>query len=73
MALGGILGGVLGELECIRVKLKAVGAVSPETAVTPETAKLTIWPDKRVLDSLVKQGKVGKTEDGRFWWQQKTN
>ena len=72
LALGGILGGVLGEQERIMVRLKAAGAVSPETAVTPQTAKLTIWPDQRVLDSLVKQGKVGKTEDRRYWWKQKT-
>ena len=65
------MGAIAGEQRRIMVRLKAAGAVSPETAVTPQTAKLTIWPDQRWLEYLVKQGIVGKTEDGRYWWKQK--
>lgn len=56
----------------IRSKLEAVGAVSPETAVTPQTAEISSGVDLSWLADFAKLGIVGKTEDGRYWWKQKT-
>ena len=53
--------------ERILRKIAQVGALSPETAIKPEEAGITDDWDKRALKRLVKEGKLGVTEDGRYY------
>lgn len=53
----------------IEKKLRRKGAVSRKTAVTPEEAEITSKRELGWIDYLVKQGKVGRTEDGKVWWK----
>jgi hypothetical protein len=45
-------------------KLRKVGASSPETAVAAEKAGIY---EGYILNDLIKQGKVRKTEDNRYY------
>jgi len=51
--------------KCIR-KLKEAKAISPETAVTEGRLKLD-WLEKRHFKMLIKEKKVCKTEDDRYY------
>jgi hypothetical protein len=53
----------------IEKKLRNGGAISAKTAVTPEAAAITSGEELRWMKNLVKQGKVGRTRDGRAWWK----
>jgi hypothetical protein len=53
----------------ISAKLKTAGAITSETAGTAENAKITSKNEMKWLDYFVKVGKVGKTEDGKYWWK----
>jgi hypothetical protein len=67
---GGIAGAIRsGQIRNIEDKLRRVGAVSPDTAITPEAVKITSERELGWLNHLVKQGRVGKTKDGRVWWK----
>jgi hypothetical protein len=56
---------------CLK-KYKKANAFSPETAITPEKAGIA-WHEKNALKTLVKKGKIKKTEDGRYYlpWENK--
>lgn len=62
---------VLDQQRNMMLELEAAGAVSPETAVTLQTAKMTSELDLKLLVYLVKQGIIGKTEDWRIWWNRR--
>jgi phosphoglycerate dehydrogenase-like enzyme len=69
LALGGWAGAIrYAQIKNIEKKLLRVDAVSIATAVTPETAKITSERELGWLNSLVKQGRIGRTKDGRVWW-----
>jgi hypothetical protein len=53
----------------IEKKLCDGGAISAKTAVTPEAATIASGEELRWMRNLVKQGKVGRTRDGRVWWK----
>jgi len=53
--------------ERILRKIAQAGALSPETAVKPEDAGITSQWDKRALNGLARRGKLGVTEDGRYY------
>ncbi len=55
------------KFECILRKVAMAGALSRETAVKPEEAGITCEWDKRALKGLVKKGKLGATDDGRYY------
>jgi hypothetical protein len=58
---------------CIN-KLKKAGAFSPEKAVTREGADIEADPWSRTtLNTLVKKGKLGMTEDGRYYIRVQNN
>jgi len=59
---------VLDEQRSIMSELAAAGAVSPKTAVAPQTANMTREFDLKWLVYFIKQGLVGYTDDGRIWW-----
>jgi hypothetical protein len=59
------------EFKRIQEKIRIARAVSPETAVKPEEAGITDGWDKKALRRLVKEGKLGTTEDGRYYIVQK--
>lgn len=55
-------------------KLKKAGAFSPEKAVTFEEADIEVQPwTRQVFRTFVKKGKVGMTEDGRFYLSMQNN
>jgi len=62
---------VLVQQRNVMLELEAAGAVSPETAVTLQTVKMTSELDLKWLVYFVKQGLIGKTEDWRIWWNRK--
>lgn len=48
--------------------LKEAGAVSPETAIPYEEIGLKFTSSSGIyIESLVKKGKIKKTEDGRYY------
>ena len=53
----------------ISAKLKTAGALTSETAVTAENAKITSKNEMKWLNCFVKAGKGGKTKDGKYWWK----
>jgi hypothetical protein len=53
----------------IEMKLCEKGAVSRENRVLPEEAGITSKRELGWIDYLVKQGKVGRTKDGKVWWK----
>lgn len=50
---------------CLK-KYKKSKAFSPETAITPEKAGIA-WHEKNALKTLVRKGKIKKTDDGRYY------
>jgi len=50
---------------CIK-KYKKAKAFSPETAMTLQEAGIA-WHEKKAVKPLVREGKLKKTEDGRFY------
>jgi hypothetical protein len=67
---GGIAGAIrTGQIKNIEKKLTSAGAVSAVTAVMPEAAKITSERELEWMRYLVKQSRVGRTEDGRVWWK----
>jgi hypothetical protein len=52
---------------CIE-KLKEAKALSPETAVAMDKLKLD-WLEKRHFKRLAQEGKIKKTEDGRYYME----
>lgn len=75
MAYYGVIAGVIGgntrraAIKSIEKKLRGEGAVSAGTAVIPEAAKITSKRESYWLNHLVKQGRVGRTKDGKVWWK----
>lgn len=67
---GGMVGAIkAGQIKRIENKLRRAGAISAKTAVMPEAAGITSEPESGLLNHLVKQGRVGRTEDGGVWWK----
>jgi hypothetical protein len=58
---------LLGDERCCLEMLKKVNATSKESAVKPEDAGISGFSLERALQSLIKRGKVKKTEDGRYY------
>lgn len=52
----------------VRNKLVKAGAVSEDTAKLPEEVGLG-KNRMALINNLIKQGKIGRTEDGRIWWK----
>jgi hypothetical protein len=75
MSYYGVIGGVIGgntrraAIRSIEKKLRGEGAVSVRTAVMPEVAKITSERELVRMHYLVKQGRVGRTKDGKVWWK----
>lgn len=59
--------------EDVESKLRRQGALSSETATSPEEAGITSLIQKVWLEGLIERGKVGETEDGRIWWKEQTS
>ena len=52
----------------VRNRLIKAGAISEETAKLPE--EVGLGKDRMALvNNLIKQGKIGRTLDGRIWWK----
>jgi hypothetical protein len=71
MALYGIAAGMgrRGAIKRIEMKLREKGAVSMKNRVLPEEAGITSKRELGWIDYLVKQGRVGRTKDGKLWWK----
>jgi hypothetical protein len=69
MAFYGVIAGAArtAAIRRIQSKLREKGAVSRKNAVMPEEAGMTSRVELTGLENLVREGKVGKTKDGRVW------
>ena len=48
-------------------KLRLANALTRDTAVKPETAGIMSYAEKSTLRTLVNRGKVGETEDQKYF------
>lgn len=65
--IGTAAAGIIGARENIEKKIRRKGAVSVETAITPEEARITSKRELGWLNRLVKEGKIKEKSDGRYY------
>jgi hypothetical protein len=71
MAFYGIVAGMgirTAMTKAIEKKLREKGAVSRKTRIMPEEAGITSKRELGWIDHLAKQGRIGRTKDGKIWW-----
>jgi hypothetical protein len=65
--IGALAAARIGAKKNIEKKIRRKGAVSVETAITPEEAGITSKRELGWLNRLVKEGKIKETSDGRYY------